>query len=164
MWIFWEKCRNCININHPMRPMNSRILKAFPERVSCWIHLQIYSKVLRAECLKKPIRQQNRSCWNQRMEKFLSGELVRTFPWVQAAKIKRLHGNLSNSALVRNNLSSKMQTVILTTEISLPMAVYWTKKTHGSLLRINWKMMTTQQKNGKHTMKKFLQKLFGIYS
>ena len=24
--------------------------------------------------------------------------------------------------------------------------------------------MTTQQKNGKHTMKKFLQKLFGIYS
>lgn len=38
------------------------------------------------------------------------------------------------------------------------------RKTHGSLLRINWKMMTTQQKNGKHTMKKFLQKLFGIYS
>ena len=45
------------------------------------------------------------------------------FSMSQAAKIKRLHGNLSNSALVRNNLSSKMQTVILTTEISLPMAV-----------------------------------------
>lgn len=32
---FLRKCRNCININHPMRPMHLRILKAFPERVSC---------------------------------------------------------------------------------------------------------------------------------
>ena len=38
------------------------------------------------------------------------------------------------------------------------------KENTRQLVAYQWKMMTTQQKNGKHTMKKFLQKLFGIYS